>query len=102
MTPKDQDRLFKLTREHFPDWSTKQVSGYVHGVADSHRRKEPRRVYIRGVNKVRSAKLYALGYIYGFIDAYGGDAYFTPWWKDIEIPLVLDYQWWRHAEQTPA
>ncbi len=98
MTPEDQEKLFKLTREHFPDWSAKQVSGYVHGVADSSRRKEPRRVYIRGVNKVNSSKVYALGYLCGFVDAYGGEAFFTHWWKDIQIPMVFEHRWWEHVE----
>ncbi len=98
MTPKDQEKLFKLAREHFPNWSFKIISGYVHGVADSSRRKEPRRVYVRGVSKVGPIKLYALGYICGFVDAYGGEAFFTPWWKDIQIPMVLDHRWWEHVE----
>lgn len=92
MTPKDQEKLFKAVRERCPDWDNKQASGYVHGVVDGLRRKEPRRVYVRGFVK---NKRYALGYIAGFVDAFGADAYLTDWGRELGLsPQNFSYRWW--------
>jgi len=98
MTPQEeQEKLFRMVRKRFHDWHIKQVSGYVHGVVDAVRRKEPRRVYVRKIQKNSS---YARGYIYGFIDAYGVDIVTTDWYQLI-LHLLPNrapfYRWWQSA-----
>ena len=96
MKPAEQEKLFEQVRVKFPKWSIKRASGYVHGVNDGMHREEPRRVYVRGFGK---HKEYAIGYIYGFVDAYGLDAFFLRWMAELGQPLkhVLDYRWWSRA-----
>lgn len=99
MIVQEQEILFKLVQNRFKHWSIRQVSGYVHGVNDGLWRSEPKRVYVRGYQK---QKPYAIGYIAGFIDAYGGDAYFTEGIKELlqmhlDEPKRLNYRWWENA-----
>jgi hypothetical protein len=96
VTPQQQERLFKIVRERYKGWDIKQVSGYVHGVADGLKRTEPRQVYIRGFKK---NKPYARGYIYGFIDAYGVDALIAEWGRELNLSGAnIVYRWWENAE----
>lgn len=99
MIPTLQEKLFLLVRQKFPDWNVRRLSGYVHGVVDGLRRDEPRRVYVRGFTH---KKPYALGYIYGFIDAYGGDAFFSEWIGELEglTERSLDYRWYEEQLYT--
>jgi len=92
MKPAEQERLFKKVRTKFPKWSVKRASGYVHGVNDGMHREEPRRVYVRGFKKHNE---YAIGYIYGFIDAYGSDVLMQEWADGIEVKF--NYRWWSRA-----
>ncbi|MBU2051425.1 MAG: hypothetical protein KKH61_20950 [Gammaproteobacteria bacterium] len=96
MKPIEQEKLFKKVRAKFPKWSNRRASGYVHGVNDGMQREEPRRVYVRGFGK---RKEYAIGYIYGFIDAYGIDVFYDSWINDLaqSIGYKLDYRWWTRA-----
>lgn len=93
MIPKLQEKLFKLVQQRFANWSTRKCSGYVHGVVDGLRRDEPRRVYHRLFNKHNP---YATGYIYGFIDTYGGDAFFSEWIGELEdiTERSMEWKWW--------
>lgn len=94
MSPTEQGKLFKLIRLRCPSWSQKQHSGYVHGAVDGSRRSEPQRVYQRGFEK---EKPYAIGYIYGFIDAYGQDAFSAAWAINLYLSQKhLDYRWWEN------
>ncbi len=91
-TPIEQGKLFKVTRKRCPNWSQKKHSGYVHGAVDGSRRSEPRQVYIRGFRKERD---YDVGYIYGFIDAYGEDAFHAEWAVELCLSQKsLAYRWW--------
>ena len=92
MKPEEQEKFFRLVQKHFPDWSSKRVSGYIHGVVDGLKRSEPRRVYVRLFKKTRP---YAIGYIYGFIDAYGVDALMASWSQDLPVGSTsMQYRWW--------
>lgn len=92
MKPQDDEKFFQLVKKHFPAWSLKRVSGYVHGVLDGYKRNEPRRVYVRLFKK---DKPYATGYIYGFIDAYGIDALMAKWSQDLPVGNIApEYRWW--------
>ncbi len=93
MLAKLQERLFQLVRQRYADWDTKKLSGYVHGVVDGQRRDEPRREYLRLFQK---QKPYAVGYIYGFIDTYGADAFFSDWIGDLDgiTERSMEYRWW--------
>ncbi len=92
MTPIEQGKLFKLTRKRCPGWSQKKHSGYVHGAVDGSRRSEPRRQYIHGFRKEKD---YDVGYIYGFIDAYGEDAFHAEWAMELCLSQKsLAYRWW--------
>lgn len=93
MTPQDQEKLFKAVQKHFGQ-NDKWSSGYVHGVVDGLKRSEPRRAYIRKFEKGKSD--YAIGYIFGFIDAYGADALLAEWNKKLS-PNKMEYRWWENA-----
>ena len=95
MTPLEQSKLFKAAREHFKKWKSRQISGYVHGVVVGLTRKEPWEDY---VHDFRKNKPYAVGYIYGFIDAYGADALNAEWCRDLNLSgHTLEYRWWANA-----
>ena len=93
MTSKEQERRFELAREHFKNWNAEQISGYVHGAADGYKRDEPRQIYIERFKEIKDH--YALGYIFGFVDAYGEDALTAEWSRELGLGnSVLDYRWW--------
>ena len=96
MTPRLQEKLFQLARQRYADWDTKKLSGYVHGIVDGLRRDEPRAVYLRSFRK---QKPYAIGYIYGFIDTYGADAFFSEWIGDLDgiTERSMEWRWWEDA-----
>ena len=94
-----QERLYQMATSRFPDWEPRQVGGYVHGVREGYLRTKPRQVYVRGSRKKRPEP-YAVGYIYGFVDAFGADAL---------LPLVQQglsgimnyrsyHRWWEKSE----
>ena len=98
MLPDQQEALFQQVRKRYPGWSLKQASGYVHGVVDGFKRPAPRRVYIR---KCQRDKPYALGYIKGFVDAFGPDALFAPWAGGVYWPKIdTAFLWWEHEATT--
>ena len=92
LTPKVQEKLFDLTRKRFHTWSTRQASGYVHGIVDGLTRKKPRRVYVQNYNIYDH---YASGYVLGFIDTQGQDALATPWARNLGLCFeTVYYRWW--------
>jgi len=92
LTPKVQEKLFELSKRRFSNWSTRQVSGYVHGIVDGLTRKQPRRVYVRNYHE---ADRYAIGYIDGFVAAYGPDVFVDSWTKYMVInPDNIEHRWW--------
>ena len=64
MTPQQQEKLYVATKERYKNWSTRQVSGYVHGVVDGSKHDEQQQKFI-------DRNDYCIGYIYGFYDAQG-------------------------------
>ncbi len=97
MKSKDQEKLFAAVREHFKTWSVEQVSGYVHGVVDGLKHDEPQQDYVQ---KSLARETYAIGYIYGFVDASGADVVDTEWCKRISWihdNTVIEFRWWERA-----
>jgi len=88
LTPKVQEKLFELSRKRYPDWSTRQISGYVHGIVDGLTRKQPRRVYERDIDK---PDRYACGYMYGFYDANGATGCVEIWGQKSRM---IEHRWW--------
>ena len=96
ITPIEQGKLFKAIQLRCPSWSQAKWSGYIHGAVDGSRRSEPRQTYVRGFRK---EKPYAVGYIYGFIDAFGEDAFHAAWAVDLCLSQKhLDYRWWENEQ----
>lgn len=96
MTPQEQEKLFEKVRRRYKNWDFRQASGYVHGVVDGLRLNEPQPYYIRGFDELEP---YAICYIYGFIDAYGEDAFDAAWNQEFRISkTVLCYRWWENVE----
>ena len=95
LSPNEQSKLFTAARERFKKWTSRQVSGYVHGVTRGLAHDRPHQDYIDAGKK---REKYALGYIQGFIDAYGTDALAAKWCSELaELNLVLfdcNYRWW--------
>lgn len=93
MSPSDQEKLFKKVQARFPRWSKRKCSGYVHGVVDETYLKRPSARQVKAFSPKRS---YALGYVYGFIDARGEDAYKDPRLATMKrrSSHVLSYRWW--------
>ncbi len=93
MTPKQQEKLFRKVQARFTHWSNTQCSGYVHGVADEARFKRPHHPQVRAFGPRRS---YATGYVYGFIDARGPDAFKDPWLKGMKdrMSYAMEHKWW--------
>ena len=97
MIPLEQEKLFKAARDHFgKGWCRERISGYVHGVIDGSEHHNPHRAYIQGFKREEP---YALGYIFGFIDAYGADVFATEWCEELRLSMdCMDYKWWRECE----
>lgn len=93
MLPNIQEKLFRKVLARFPRWSKRKCSGYVHGVADEIHRKRPCNRQVKAFSPKRS---YALGYVYGWIDARGEDAYNDPRLSAMKrrSSHMLDYKWW--------
>ena len=98
MTPKNQEKLFKQVQKRFPRWSKRKCSGYVHGAADEAHRKRP---CVRQVKAFSPKRSYAVGYVYGWIDARGEDAYNDPRLTAMKysshLSHVLDFRWWKNV-----
>lgn len=94
MTPANQERLFKKVQKRFPRWSKRKCSGYVHGVVDEAHCKRPCARQVKAFSPKRS---YAIGYVYGFIDARGEDAFKDPQLATMKrrSSHTLDYRWWK-------
>ena len=97
MTPKDQVKLFRKVIARFPKWSERKCSGYVHGIVDETRRVRPRN---RQVKAFRPGRVYAIGYVLGFIDARGEDAFNDPRLASMKRRSnhSFDYSWWEDAK----
>lgn len=93
LSPRNQEELFKAVQKRFKDWGSEQASGYVHGAADGLELNEPRRIYPRRFVK-ENCDPYAIGYIYGFIDAYGTDTLTAEWSQGLELLHKHEYRWW--------
>ena len=93
MTPREQEKLFRKVLGRFPKWSKRKCSGYVHGIVDEAIRRRP---CARQVKAFRPKRTYAQGYILGFIDARGKDAFKDP--RLVSMPRrtnhVFNYKWW--------
>lgn len=96
MTPQEQEAFFQKVRHHFPYWSKRKCSGYVHGVVDEARRVRPCARQVKAFSPQRS---YAVGYVRGFIDARGPDAFKDPRLTSMKrrSSYGFDYKWWEHA-----
>jgi hypothetical protein len=96
LSPQEQEQLFERVRKRFPKWSKRKCSGYVHGVVDEAKFKRPHCTQTKAFSPRRS---YAVGYVYGFVDARGTDAYDDPWLKNMKHRMshTLEFQWWLDA-----
>ena len=92
MTLDQQETLFALVQHRFYGWSKAKCSGYVHGVADEGFRTQPQVEILRGAHQ--QGRGYAVGYIYGFLDARGSDAVKEPWTKCWD--KALEFRWWEN------
>lgn len=96
MTAKEQETLFKkmLDEGDSPEFA----SGYVHGVFDESSGRPAPNPVMR--NRVPACEplvedAYAFGYMVGFIDAYGEDAFDKPWGHDLQwLRPGFRYRWW--------
>ena len=79
MTPQEQEQCFRDLRKRFPTWEPKFVSGYIHGLEDSHHRQQPNAEFVCGRKKTD----YAMGYLLGFAIGFGEDAALSPWFRTI-------------------
>ena len=97
MNPQEQEKLFEKVRKHFPAWNFAHAGGYVHGVTDGLRCSDPQQNYI---DRFKGNDCYAVGYICGFVDAYGEDVLTTDWYQnELMLPDILpDYRWWENVE----
>ena len=94
MESQKQEQLFDAIRKRFPRWSKRKCSGYLHGILDEAKFKRPCHIQLKAFSPKRS---YAVGYVYGFIDARGEDAFRDPWLRDMKHRLVThapDVRWW--------
>jgi len=93
MNSQEQEALFENVRKHFPKWSKRKCSGYVHGIVDEAIRRRP---CARQVKAFGPKRTYAQGYVLGFIDARGKDAFKDP--RLTSMPRrtrhLFDYKWW--------
>ena len=94
MKPKDQEILFQRVKDRYPEWTDRQCSGYVAGVVDEARYTRPEHRQTLAFTKLE--RTYAKGYVLGFVDARGSDAFTDPWLKKIAacIRHSLAFQWW--------
>ncbi len=93
MTTQEQENLYALLKKRYPAWDLRRVSGYVHGAVSGYTRRKPPQVYLY---RFKEDDPYSVGYIYGFIDAYGHDAVaMENWAADLGITVdVVDWEWW--------
>lgn len=91
MNQQEQEALFEKVRKRFPKWSKRKCSGYVHGTVDESHRVRPCN---RQVEAFSPKRTYAIGYVLGFIDARGEDAYKDPRLARFQSSHSLDYKWW--------
>ncbi len=101
MNAREAEELFKRTRRKFRCWAAAKCSGYVHGVRDGLAGGDrPETIYVNDiVREEEEAPDYAVGYVYGFIDAYGSDAHVRRWYHRVAKSLggvhpKLEYRWW--------
>lgn len=92
MNPDDQEKLFEKVQKRFPRWSKRKCSGYVHGIVDESHRVRPCN---RQVEAFSLKRTYAIGYVLGFIDARGEDAYKDPRLMRFQSGHSLGYRWWK-------
>lgn len=94
MNLKEQEKLFRKILGHFPKWSKRKCSGYVHGVVDEACRVRPCNRQVKAFGPKRT---YAQGYVLGFIDARGEDAFKDPQLKSMKRRTrhSFDYVWWK-------
>jgi len=108
MTPTEDEQLFTRVRRKFRRWSVKKASGYVHGVRQGEAALTPFRIDAAYANAVMDqgtdADDYAIGYVYGFIDAYGSDVTATMWFKRVSRALrvqpKIEYHWWAENDSN--
>ena len=97
MTAKEQEKLFeRLLRR---GESAKYASGYVHGVFDESTGRPAPNPMIRFRVPDHSIAVnedpYAYGYMIGFIDSYGEDAFDQPWGGGLSwLKCSLRFRWW--------
>jgi len=97
MTESAQEKLFAQVQKRWPWWSRHKISGYVHGIMDEARYVRPRRHYVTMFSPKHS---YSVGYIFGFIDARGEDAFTDPQLKRFKGQNVLSFEWWKNEPET--
>lgn len=103
MNAREAEELFKRTRRKFRRWAAAKCSGYVHGVRDGLAAAKPHPTEIGYINDIiregEEAPNYAIGYLYGFVDAYGSDIAVRRWYRRVTKALDCDhlkseYRWW--------
>lgn len=95
MTEQEQQKLFTRVTKKFPHWSPRKCSGYVHGVVDEGKHTRPEHHQVKLFGPKHS---YAVGYVYGFIDARGEDVFADPWLTSMKERITahsLDHKWWK-------
>jgi len=93
MTAAEQEALFEKVKQHCPKRPARWCSGYVHGVCDEAKGAEPNSVYTDSLTSH-----YSQGYLHGYADAHGSDAWEYEWAPYVIV--IISYRWWErpHAD----
>lgn len=93
----DQENLFKRICKRFKKRSVKWCSGYLHGILNEGKHKKPDPVYL-GITRTLTdvgQRDYNNGYLWGFLDARGEDAFEWEWARKLALSgKVRDFVWW--------
>ena len=77
LSPQDQEAFFANLKAAHPGWSPRFISGYIHGMQDEGKYKQPRHTYVREAGDLAH---YALGYLLGFAMHRGIDCETESWY----------------------
>lgn len=98
MTHDESERLFIRVKKRF---NTNDIfaSGYVHGVSDGMDANRPKPKYGHDffASSDQAPTVYAKGYIFGYVDAYGEDVFRN--FRDFHVFRVIakrpaSFRWW--------
>ena len=91
LTPNEQETLFRRVRKRFKNRPAKWCSGYVHGIMDEAKHEKPDPTYLG-----RTRYDYNMGYLWGFLDARGSDAFEWDWARRLTPSRkALQFEWYK-------